>query len=57
MLQSKTAGIHRKIFTFVLYGEKQQTEDTHKASVHPTGCFRRQSEAELIIYGKNQKFV
>lgn len=50
ILQSKTTGIHKKIFTFELHSEKQQTEDTHKARVHPTGCFRRQSEAELTIY-------
>lgn len=33
---------HRKIFTFELYSKKQQTEHKHKASVHPTACFRRQ---------------
>lgn len=33
---------HRKIFTFELYSKKQQTEHKHKASVHPTTCFRRQ---------------
>lgn len=56
ILQSKTAGIHREIFTFELYSEKQQTEDT-QVQCPSHRIFQKAERSWIDHTWKKEKFV